>query len=133
VYPYRLKNFSLTLTGKTKRICFACGDKGHFRDNCPNMVEPKKRRSKGMTLKCVKTWDDSSSEDEPPRTRSHRSSSRSSNKCLMARGKTSIPSSSDDSSSDVGEGEGKTSLDELVEAVKILRMFALNKRLNFKH
>jgi hypothetical protein len=38
--------------------------------------------------------------------------------CLLARGKMSIPSSSDDSSSDDGEGEGKPSLDELAEAVK---------------
>jgi FtsZ-binding cell division protein ZapB len=36
----------------------------------------------------------------------------------MARGKMGIPSSSDDSSSDDGEGEGKTSLDELAEAIK---------------
>jgi midasin (ATPase involved in ribosome maturation) len=36
----------------------------------------------------------------------------------MARGKMSIPSSSDDSSSDDGEGEGKPSLDELAKAVK---------------
>jgi hypothetical protein len=35
----------------------------------------------------------------------------------MASGKMSIPSSSDDSSSD-DEGEGKPSLDELAEAVK---------------
>ena len=35
----------------------------------------------------------------------------------MASGNTSIPSSSDDSSSD-DEGEGKPSLDELAEAVK---------------
>jgi hypothetical protein len=34
----------------------------------------------------------------------------------MARGKMSIPSSSDDSSSD-DEGEGKPSIDELVEAI----------------
>jgi hypothetical protein len=88
---------------------FALGEKGHFRDNCPNMVEPIKRRSKGKALTSVKTWDDSSSEDEPPRTRSHRSSSRSSwssHNCLMARGKTSITFSSDDSSSDDDEGEG---------------------------
>jgi hypothetical protein len=68
------------------------------------MAEPKKERSKGKMLTSDKTWDDSSSEDEPPRTRSHRSSSRSSRssrKCLMARGKMSIPSSSDESSSDV--------------------------------
>jgi hypothetical protein len=35
----------------------------------------------------------------------------------MASGKMSIPSSSDDSSSD-DEGEGKPSLDELAEAIK---------------
>jgi hypothetical protein len=84
------------------------------------MAEPKKERSKGKALTSVKTWDDFSSEDEPPRTRSHRyssRSSRSSRKCLMARGKMSIPSSSDESSSD-DEGEGKPSVDELAEAVK---------------
>jgi hypothetical protein len=72
-----------------------------------------KGRSKGKALTSVKTWDDSSSEDELPRTRNHQSSSRSSRKYLMARGKMSIPSSSDDSSSDDDEGEGKPSLDEL--------------------
>jgi archaellum component FlaC len=36
----------------------------------------------------------------------------------MARGIMSIPSSSDNSSSDDGEGEGKPSIDELAEAVK---------------
>jgi hypothetical protein len=83
------------------------------------MSEPTNGRSKGKALTSVKTWDDFSSEDEPPRTRSHRSlscSSRSSRKCLMARGKMSIPSSSDDNSSD-DEGEGKPSIDEFVEAV----------------
>jgi hypothetical protein len=43
----------------------------------------------------------------------------------------SIPSSSDDSSSD-DEGEGKPSIDELAEAVNFFRMFALSKRLNLK-
>jgi hypothetical protein len=84
------------------------------------MVEPTKGRSKGKVLTSVKTWVDSSSEDEPPRTHNHQSSSRSSRssrKCLMARGKMSIPSTSDDSSSD-DEGEGKPSVDELVEVVK---------------
>jgi hypothetical protein len=37
-----------------------------------------KEMSKGKALTSVKTWDESSSEDEPPRTRDHRSSSRSS-------------------------------------------------------
>jgi hypothetical protein len=82
------------------------------------MVKPTKGRSKGKTLTSVKTWNDSSSEDKPPRTRSHRSSShssRSSRKCLMERGKMSISFSSDASDD---EGEGKPSLDELVEVVK---------------
>jgi hypothetical protein len=87
------------------------------------MAEPKKERSKGKEITSVKTWDDSSSEDEPPRMRSHRSSSRSSQssrKCLMARGKMSIPSSSDESSSN-DEGEGKPSVDELAEAIKFFQ------------
>ena len=106
--------FNIDRKRQRKRGCFACEEKGHFRDSCPNMAEPTKGRSKGKVLTSVKTWDDSSSEDEPPRTRSHRSSSR---KCLMARGKMSIPSSSDDSSSD-DEGERKPSVDELAKAVK---------------
>jgi hypothetical protein len=75
----------------------------------------------------VKTWDDSSSEDEPPRTRNHRSSSRSSSKCLMTRGKMSIPSSSDD-----GEGEGKPTLDELAEAVKFFEDVCTKQKAQLK-
>jgi hypothetical protein len=115
--------FNIDRKKQRKRGCFACGEKGHFRDSCPTMAESKKGRSKGKVLTSVKTWNDSSSEDEHPRTRSHQSSSRSSrssHKCLMARGKMSIPSSSDDSSSD-DEGEGKPSIDELAEAVKIFQ------------
>jgi hypothetical protein len=126
--------FNIGRKKQRKRVCFACGEKGHFRDNLPNSVEPKKRRSKGKTLTSVNTWDDSSSKDEPPRTHIRRSSShssRSSHKCLMARGKSSIPSSSDDSD-DECDDKGKPSLDELVHTVMFLRMFALNKRLNLK-
>jgi hypothetical protein len=99
--------------------CFGCGEKGHFGVNCPNSSEPKKR-SKGKALTSVKAWDDSSSEDDPPRSRSHNSSScssRSSHKCLMARCKSSFPSSSDDSDNEC-DVEGKPSLDELAHAVK---------------
>jgi hypothetical protein len=80
--------FNIDRKKQRKRGCFACREKGHFRDNCTNMAEPTKGMRKGKALTSVKTWDDSSSEDEPPRTRSHRSSShssRSSHKCLMAR------------------------------------------------
>jgi hypothetical protein len=105
--------------------------KGHFRDSCPTMVEPKKERSKGKALTSVKTWDDSSSEDEPPRTRNHRSSSRSSCKCLMAKRKMIIPSSSDESSSD-DEGEGKPSVDELAEAVKFFQDVCTKQKDQFK-
>jgi hypothetical protein len=120
--------FNIDRKKQRKRGCFACGEKGHFRDNCPNMIEPTKR-SKGKAFTSVKTWDDSSIEDETPTTCNHRSSShssRSSRKCLMARGKMSIPSSSDDSSSD-DEGEGKHSVDELAEAVKNFQDVCLTK------
>jgi hypothetical protein len=82
--------FNIDRKKQRNRGCFACEEKGHFRDSCPTLAEPKKGRSKGNTLTSVKTWDDSSSEEEPPRTRNHRSSSRSSRsscKRLMARGK----------------------------------------------
>jgi hypothetical protein len=115
--------FNINRKKQRKRECFACREKGHFRDSSPTMAEPKKGRSKGKALTSVKTWDDSSSEDEPPRTCSYRTSSRSSQssrKCLMARGKMSILSSSDGSSSD-DEGEGKPSVDELAEAIKFFQ------------
>jgi hypothetical protein len=63
--------FNIDRKRQRKRGCFACGEKGHFRDNCPNMAEPTKRRNKGKAFTSVKTWDDSSREDEPPRTHNH--------------------------------------------------------------
>jgi hypothetical protein len=126
--------FDIDRKKQKKRGCFVCEDKGHLRDNCLTMVEPKRGRSKSKALKSVKTWDDSSSEDEPPRTCNHRSlscSSRSSRKCLMARGKISIPSSSDDSSSD-DEGEGKPSVDELAEAIKFFQDVCTKKKAQLK-
>jgi hypothetical protein len=29
-----------------KRGCFACGKKGHFKDNCPNMSNPQRGGAK---------------------------------------------------------------------------------------
>jgi hypothetical protein len=43
--------FNIDRKKQRKRGCFACGEKGHFRDNCPTMAEPKKERSKGKALK----------------------------------------------------------------------------------
>jgi hypothetical protein len=47
--------FNVDRKKKRKRWCFICGKKRHFRDNCPNITEHKKRRSKGKTLTSVKT------------------------------------------------------------------------------
>jgi hypothetical protein len=123
--------FNIDRKKQRKIGCFACGEKGHFRDSYPTMVEPTKGRSKGKALTSVETWDDSSSEDEPQRTRSHRSSSWSSCKCHMAKGKMSITSSSDDSSSDA-EGEGKPSIDELAEDVKFFQDVCTKQKAQLK-
>jgi hypothetical protein len=114
--PVQVEDLLLNIDGtkKRKRGCFTCGDKGHFWENGPNMIKPKKRRSKGRALTSVKTWNDSSIENEPPRSCVHRSSSHN---CLMARGNSSIPSSSDESDSD---DEDKPLVDELAHAVKFL-------------
>jgi hypothetical protein len=99
------------------------------------MVEPTNGKNKDKALASFKTWDDSSIKDEPPRTRNQRSSSRSSwssHKCLMARDKMSIPSSSYDSSSD-DECEGKLSSDELAEAVKFFEDVCTKQKAQLKH
>jgi hypothetical protein len=51
--------FNIDRKKQRKRGCFACGEKGHFKDSCPNMVEPTKGRSKDKELTSVKIWDDS--------------------------------------------------------------------------
>jgi hypothetical protein len=50
----------------------------------------------------------------------------------MARGKMSIPSSSNDDSSDDDEGEGKPSLDELVEVVKFFEDVCTKQKAQLK-
>jgi hypothetical protein len=47
--------FNIDRKKQRKRECFACGEKCHFRGNCPNMAEPTKRRGKGKALTSVKT------------------------------------------------------------------------------
>jgi hypothetical protein len=49
----------------------------------------------------------------------------------MARGKMSIPSSSDDSSGD-DEGEGKPSVDELAEAIKCFQDVCTKQKTQLK-
>jgi hypothetical protein len=39
--------FNIDRKKQRKRGCFACGEKGHFTDNYPNMAKPTKWRSKG--------------------------------------------------------------------------------------
>jgi hypothetical protein len=122
--------FNIDRKKQRKSGCFTCGEKDHFRDNCPNTVEPKKR-SKGKTLTSVKTWDDYSSEDEPPRTHNNCSSSRSSrssHRCPMARGNTSIPSSSDSDSDD----EDKPSVDELAHVIKFFKDVCTKQKAQLK-
>jgi hypothetical protein len=47
--------FNIDRKKQRKRGCFTCAEKGHFRDNCPTMAEPKKKRSKGKALTSIKT------------------------------------------------------------------------------
>lgn len=47
--------------------CFGHGKKGHFVEDCPDELttKDKKKRCKEKSLTTIKTWDDSSSKDEP--------------------------------------------------------------------
>jgi hypothetical protein len=63
----------------------------------------------------------------------HRDPHSSSHKCLMARGKSIIPSSSDDSSSyDDCDGEEKASLDELAHAVQFFENVCTKQKAQIK-
>jgi hypothetical protein len=74
---------------KTNKGCYRCGEKGNFIEVCPNKPTPKTkkaRKAKHLALTTIKTWDDSSSEDEAQYKGSgHKhSSSSTSHVCLMA-------------------------------------------------
>jgi hypothetical protein len=58
--PLQVEDLLFNIDNKKQRKsgCFACGEKGHFRDNCPTMAEPEKGRSKSKALTSVRTWDD---------------------------------------------------------------------------
>jgi hypothetical protein len=42
--------FNIDSKKQRKRGCFACGEKGHFRDKCPNMANPQRGGAKGRRL-----------------------------------------------------------------------------------
>jgi hypothetical protein len=46
--------FNIDRKKQRKRGCFTCGEKGHFRDNCPNMAGPTKRWAKARRLQVSK-------------------------------------------------------------------------------
>jgi hypothetical protein len=48
--------FNIDRKKQRKRGCFACGEKGHFKDNCPHMAEPTKGGAKAMRLQVSKLW-----------------------------------------------------------------------------
>jgi hypothetical protein len=42
--------FNIDMKKQIKRGCFTCGEKGHFRDNCPKMPNPQKGGPKARRL-----------------------------------------------------------------------------------
>jgi hypothetical protein len=53
--PLQVKDLLFNIDRKKQRKigCFACREKGHFRESCPTMAEPKKGRSKDKALTSV--------------------------------------------------------------------------------
>jgi hypothetical protein len=90
--------FNIDRKEQTKKGCFRCSKKRHFVEDCPNNTtsKDKKKKCKTKYLLTIKTWDDSSSEDEFQHTRynHNRSTPCSSHKCIMAQGNIKYSSSS---------------------------------------
>jgi hypothetical protein len=135
VCPCRSRIFSLILTGKGKEREDASHvgrmvTSGIIAQIWPNPKRGgvKARRLQvsrlGMILQVKMNRQGRAAPDSSSR------SSRSSHKCLMAKGKTSIPSSSDDS--DDGEGVGKASLEEFAEAVKFFEDVCTKQKAQIK-
>jgi hypothetical protein len=103
--PIQIQDYIFTNQRREQRKkgCYGCSEKGHFVEVCPSKPTPKTkkkaRKAKHQALTTIKTWDDSSSEDEAQYKRSgHKNSSSSTSYvCLMARGNESSSSSDSDS------------------------------------
>ncbi|XP_066333144.1 uncharacterized protein [Miscanthus floridulus] len=116
--PIQIKDciFTNQRREQRKKGCYGCGKRGHFVEDCPtNKPTPKDkkmvRKAKRQSLTSIKTWDDSSSEDEAQHKRHGRkqSSSSTSRVCLMAQGNESSSSSDSDSDDEL------PSYDQLVQ------------------
>lgn len=103
---------------KERRDTLVAVQRGTLWRDCPNNSTPKtkKKACKAKALTTIKTWDNSSSENEAQhKRRSHkRSSSRSPHVCLMARSNIETPSSSESDSDD----DEKPSYEELAQTIK---------------
>jgi hypothetical protein len=137
VYLCRSRIFSLTLTGKSKEREDAshAGRRATLGTAVQIWMNPQKGGAKARHLQVSKLWMTPQAKmnlQGRVSTEPHHAHHGHHTSALWQEVKMSIPSSSDDSSSD-DEGEGKHSLDELVKAVIFLRMYALNKRLNLKY
>jgi hypothetical protein len=133
VCPCRLRIFSLTLTEKSKEK----EDASHVGRRAISGItaqirpNPRRGRSKARCLQWLRLGMILPAKMNPPRNHGHHSSSCSSHslhKCLMARGKSSIPSSSDDAC----DGEGKSSLDELAHVVQFFEDVCTKQKLHLK-
>jgi hypothetical protein len=88
--PIQIQDFIFTnqRNEQRKKGCYGCGELGHFVEVCPNKSTPKtkKKACKDKALTSIRSWDDSSSEEEAQHKTSDRkhSSSSTSHVSLMA-------------------------------------------------
>ena len=69
----QIQDFIFTNQGNVQRKkgCYGCGELGHFVEVCPNKLTPKtkKKTCKDKALTSIRSWDDSSSEEEDHKKR----------------------------------------------------------------
>ena len=66
--PIQIQDFIFTnqRNEQRKRGCYGCSELGHFVEVCPNKPTPKTKKKvcKDKALTSIRSWDDSSSEEE---------------------------------------------------------------------
>ena len=71
---FKISSSPIKKNEQRKKGCYGCGELGHFVEVCPNKPTPKRKKKacKDKALISIRSWDDSSSEEDHHKRRGHK-------------------------------------------------------------